>query len=162
MCELTGMILFSLWFLVVLFHKHRFILMRRFFSISGTIFMLRCVTMLITSLSVPGTHLSCQPRPYGDLWNKVHNAYIIWTGNHTKKILEFLTLFCIDFENIILYTYDYLSGLSFFHAQLGNITLIQSSKYMVNVDQEIPMLCKINNINNFRCWYVFTRGPYLR
>ena len=41
---------------------------------------LRCVTMLITSLSVPGTHLECQPRPYGDLWNKVHNAYIIWTG----------------------------------------------------------------------------------
>merc|ERR1719400_609963 len=80
MCELTGMILFSLWFLVVLFHKHRFILMRRFFSISGTIFMLRCVTMLITSLSVPGTHLECQPRPYGDLWNKVHNAYIIWSG----------------------------------------------------------------------------------
>jgi len=80
MCELTGMILFSLWVLVVLFHKHRFILMRRFFSISGTIFMLRCVTMLITSLSVPGTHLECQPRPYGDLWNKVHNAYIIWTG----------------------------------------------------------------------------------
>ena len=36
--------------------------------------------MLITSLSVPGTHLECQPRPYGDLWNKVHNAYIIWTG----------------------------------------------------------------------------------
>ena len=42
--------------------------------------MLRCVTMLITSLSVPGTHLECQPRPYGDLWNKIHNAYIIWTG----------------------------------------------------------------------------------
>lgn len=29
MCEVTGMILSSLWFLVVLFHKHRFILMRR-------------------------------------------------------------------------------------------------------------------------------------
>ncbi len=42
--------------------------------------MLRCVTMLITSLSVPGTHLECQPRPYGDVWNKIHNAYIIWTG----------------------------------------------------------------------------------
>lgn len=80
MCEVTGMILMSLWFIVVLFHKHRFILMRRFFSISGTIFMLRCVTMLITSLSVPGTHLECQPRPYGDIWNKLHNAYIIWTG----------------------------------------------------------------------------------
>ena len=80
MCEFTGMILSTLWFLVVLFHKHRFILMRRFFSISGTIFMLRCVTMLITSLSVPGSHLQCQPRPYGDVWNKLHNAYVIWTG----------------------------------------------------------------------------------
>ncbi len=29
MCEFTGMILISVWFLVVLFHKHRFILMRR-------------------------------------------------------------------------------------------------------------------------------------
>ena len=36
--------------------------------------------MLITSLSVPGTHLQCQPRPYGDVWNKLHKAYIIWTG----------------------------------------------------------------------------------
>lgn len=29
MCEFTGMILTSLWFIVVVFHKHRFILMRR-------------------------------------------------------------------------------------------------------------------------------------
>ena len=80
MCELTGMVLMVLWSLVCIFHKHRFILMRRFFSISGTIFLLRCVTMLITSLSVPGKHLDCAPRPYGDLWNKLYNAYVIWTG----------------------------------------------------------------------------------
>jgi len=80
MAEFTGMVLITLWFVIVLLHKHRFILMRRFFSISGTIFMLRCITMLITSLSVPGTHLECTPRPYGDIWNKLHNAYIIWTG----------------------------------------------------------------------------------
>ena len=41
MCEVTGMILWSVWFFVVLFHRHRFVLMRRFFSIFGTIFMLR-------------------------------------------------------------------------------------------------------------------------
>ena len=58
----------------------RFILMRRFFSISGTIFLLRCVTMLITSLSVPGKHLDCAPRPYGDIRNKLYNAYLIWSG----------------------------------------------------------------------------------
>lgn len=80
MCEFTGMILMCLWGLVLVFHKHRFILMRRFFSISGTIFLLRCVTMLITSLSVPGKHLDCSPRPYGDIWNKLYNAYVIWTG----------------------------------------------------------------------------------
>lgn len=80
MCEVSGMTLLVVWLLVVIFHRHRFILLRRFFSISGTIFLLRCVTMLITSLSVPGKHLECAPRPYGDVYNKLYNAFVIWTG----------------------------------------------------------------------------------
>ena len=40
----------------------RFILLRRFFALCGTVFLLRCITMLITSLSVPGSHLKCSPR----------------------------------------------------------------------------------------------------
>lgn len=36
--------------------------MRRMFAMSGTVFMLRCITMFITSLSVPGKHLDCHPR----------------------------------------------------------------------------------------------------
>ena len=40
----------------------RFVIMRRMFSLTGTVFMLRCVTMLITSLSVPGRHLQCEPK----------------------------------------------------------------------------------------------------
>ena len=40
-CEVTAMMLLTVWCLVILFHKHRFILMRRFFSLTGTIFLLR-------------------------------------------------------------------------------------------------------------------------
>lgn len=36
--------------------------MRRLFALTGTVFMLRCITMLITSLSVPGVHLQCEPK----------------------------------------------------------------------------------------------------
>jgi len=80
MTEITGMTLLTIWLLVILFHKHRFIIARRFFAIAGTIFLLRCFTMIITSLSVPGVHLDCKPRPYGTWANRLHNAYIIWSG----------------------------------------------------------------------------------
>merc|ERR1719187_1503564 len=80
MAEISGMTLLSIWLLVILFHKHTFIIARRFFAIAGTIFLLRCFTMIITSLSVPGVHLDCKPRPYGSWANRLYNAYIIWSG----------------------------------------------------------------------------------
>ncbi|KAI5699310.1 hypothetical protein M8J75_000966 [Diaphorina citri] len=89
MCEWTGTLLLVIWLGVLFFHKHRFILLRRFFGLAGTVFLLRCITMLITSLSVPGSHLQCNPRtsPHShsdqfllDLMYKMKQAYVIWRG----------------------------------------------------------------------------------
>ena len=75
--------------------KHKFcfriILLRRFFALGGTVFLLRCFTMLITSLSVPGSHLQCQASDFkfddGEnltvfemLETRVSRAYTIWSG----------------------------------------------------------------------------------
>jgi hypothetical protein len=89
-CELTGTLLFMIWASILIVHRHRFVLLRRFFALSGTVFLLRCVTMLITSLSVPGTHLDCKPpeSQFNDaestivemLYNRLSRAYFIWSG----------------------------------------------------------------------------------
>ncbi|XP_025078256.1 sphingomyelin synthase-related protein 1-like isoform X2 [Pomacea canaliculata] len=77
-CELVGTTLAIIWFVVLIFHKHRFILLRRMFSLLGTIFLLRCVTMLITSMSVPGQHLQCVGKRYGDMWSRIQRTFDIW------------------------------------------------------------------------------------
>ncbi|KAM9462565.1 sphingomyelin synthase-related protein 1 [Clarias gariepinus] len=80
MAEACGVILCSVWLLVLLLHKHRSILVRRMCSLMGTVFMLRCITMFVTSLSVPGQHLQCTGKMYGDMWEKLQRAVAIWSG----------------------------------------------------------------------------------
>ncbi|XP_065153447.1 sphingomyelin synthase-related protein 1 [Paramisgurnus dabryanus] len=80
MAEACGVVLGFLLLLVLLMHKHRSILFRRLCSLMGTVFLLRCVTMFVTSLSVPGHHLQCSGKVYGDTWAKVQRALDIWTG----------------------------------------------------------------------------------
>lgn len=78
--ELIGMGMGAVWITTLFFHKHRFILMRRMFSLLGTLFLLRSVCMLITSLSVPSEHLACEKKSYGDIWAKLKRAFEIWSG----------------------------------------------------------------------------------
>lgn len=79
-CEVIAVCLASIWGLVMLFHKHRFILLRRMFSIIGTVYLLRCISMLITSLSVPSAHLQCEGKMYGDNWSRMRRTMEIWMG----------------------------------------------------------------------------------
>lgn len=80
MCEFTGVVLFAVWLSILICHRHRFILLRRMFSLFGSVFLLRCVTMLITSLSVPGKHLECKARNLDGISQKLHQAFLIWQG----------------------------------------------------------------------------------
>ncbi|GMT04369.1 hypothetical protein PENTCL1PPCAC_26543 [Pristionchus entomophagus] len=80
MCEMIGVVLCTVWFIILFFHRHRVVIARRMFSLVGTVFLLRCVTMMITSLSVPGVHLECRAKNHGSLWEKMIEAYHIWSN----------------------------------------------------------------------------------
>uniref|UniRef100_A0A8B9GWT9 Sphingomyelin synthase-related protein 1 n=1 Tax=Astyanax mexicanus TaxID=7994 RepID=A0A8B9GWT9_ASTMX len=80
MAEACAVILGCILLLTLLLHKHRCILFRRLCSLMGTVFLLRCVTMFVTSLSVPGRHLQCSGKVYGDIWVKLRRAVEIWAG----------------------------------------------------------------------------------
>jgi len=77
-CAVTLTLMFGC---LILVHKHRFIIFRRYFSIVGTVFFLRALTMMSTTLSVPGIHLeNCEIR-IGDSWeDKLQHVIYIWRG----------------------------------------------------------------------------------
>ncbi|PRP89083.1 hypothetical protein PROFUN_01803 [Planoprotostelium fungivorum] len=70
----------AVFILLVFFHKHRLIILRRFFAIAGTVFLLRCVTMYITSLSVPGVHLQCDVKQFDTAEEKLKRTLEIMSG----------------------------------------------------------------------------------
>ena len=66
MAELCGMIIVFQWFFLLSIHKHRLIILRRFFFLSSVLYLYRCVTTLLTILPLPATYLRCAEKLEGD------------------------------------------------------------------------------------------------
>ncbi|KAI6215822.1 SAM domain-containing protein [Aphelenchoides besseyi] len=78
-CEYIGLLMGGIWITILMFHKYRVVILRRQFALFGSVFLLRCVTMLLTSLSVPGVHLECRAKNYGNISEKLYQAFQIWS-----------------------------------------------------------------------------------
>ncbi|KAJ8281076.1 hypothetical protein GJAV_G00063230 [Gymnothorax javanicus] len=78
--EINGMVLVGIWFVQWLFLRYKAIVGRRFFFLMGTLYLYRCITMYITTLPVPGIHMTCAPKLYGDSQAKVHRILQLISG----------------------------------------------------------------------------------
>ncbi|CAK8672165.1 unnamed protein product [Clavelina lepadiformis] len=66
-CETVGMVMIILCAVTFVFHKHRFIIVRRIFFILGTLYLYRSCTIYVTTLPVPGLHFKCAPKADGKI-----------------------------------------------------------------------------------------------
>lgn len=78
--EVNGMLLVVIFCLQCLFHRYRSIVGRRYFFLMGTLYLYRCITMYITTLPVPGMHMNCAPKLYGDSKAKLQRILQLISG----------------------------------------------------------------------------------
>ena len=65
--EIIGLIQIALLATTVIFHKHRLVILRRICIIVGTLYLVRSLTTVVTSLTIPGMHVTCQEKYPSDL-----------------------------------------------------------------------------------------------
>lgn len=80
--ELLGAFQMAQLVVLILCHKHRLIILRRMFFCAGSLYFYRCLTTVVTSLPVPGTHITCQPK-FGDgdnAWDMIMHVFKVFLG----------------------------------------------------------------------------------
>ncbi|TWW58716.1 phosphatidylcholine:ceramide cholinephosphotransferase 2 [Takifugu rubripes] len=78
--EINGMVLVTIWLIQLFFFRYKSIASRRFFFLIGTLYLYRCVTMYITTLPVPGMHMTCAPKLHGDSQAKLQRILQLVSG----------------------------------------------------------------------------------
>ncbi|PAV91703.1 hypothetical protein WR25_23162 isoform G [Diploscapter pachys] len=81
-CEYLMMVSFASVLLLMLFHRHRWIMLRRLTFIGSLLYLMRCVTMLSTQVPKADKNWHCAPK-YGEnatFWNVVWRGIEIVTG----------------------------------------------------------------------------------
>ncbi|VDI46428.1 Hypothetical predicted protein [Mytilus galloprovincialis] len=76
--------LMVIWIIIAVLNKHRWILMRRTFCLLGTMYLLRCVCILITQLPVPETNVICDRKNYTDFLSRAGRTLEIFFGAGLK------------------------------------------------------------------------------
>ncbi|XP_057700014.1 phosphatidylcholine:ceramide cholinephosphotransferase 2 [Corythoichthys intestinalis] len=93
--EVNGIVLVTVWLLQLFFFQHKSIVLRRYFFIAGTLYLYRCVTIYITTLPVPGMHMNCAPKLYGDFYGKFWRVLNLISG--AGMSMTNTTIMCGDF-----------------------------------------------------------------
>ncbi|KAA0721981.1 Phosphatidylcholine:ceramide cholinephosphotransferase 2 [Triplophysa tibetana] len=107
--EVNGMVLVSIWAIQWLFHRYRAIVGRRYLFLLGTLYMYRCITMYVTTLPVPGMHMVCAPKLYGDSDAKLQRVLQLLSGGGLS--INGSHLLCGDFlysGHTVILTLTYL------------------------------------------------------
>jgi shingomyelin synthase len=84
-------------FLVVLFHKHRFIVMRRVFLILGLLYLMRSITMYVTVLPMANRTYYCSPKA-----NTTSVLLVMW------RSMQLLSGFGLSINGHHIYCGDYV------------------------------------------------------
>ncbi|MBN3312179.1 SAMD8 protein, partial [Atractosteus spatula] len=149
MAEACGVVLCNIWLLVLLLHKHRSILLRRLCSLMGTVFMLRCVTMFVTSLSVPGQHLQCSGKANSWVLN-LFGIFFILAAHEHYSIDVFIAFYITT--RLFLYYHTLANTRAYQQSRRARIWFPMFSFFECNVNGPVP---------NEYCW-PFSRPTFMR
>ncbi|XP_063445713.1 sphingomyelin synthase-related protein 1-like [Mytilus trossulus] len=75
---------FITYFIILVFHKYRFILLRRMFVIAASIFLFRSICVIVTSLPMPQENFNCEKLVFKNGWERFSRALEIYSGMGMK------------------------------------------------------------------------------